>query len=73
MLAHYTVRSSRRWRQRNRALPIDGGLHEPWSTKVTLASERDKQSVKVPKFKELPKLVMISGDRIVLAGRQDRR
>ena len=50
----------------NRSLPVDGGPHEitgkapgheSWSTKVTLASERDKQSVEVPKFKELPKLV----------------
>jgi hypothetical protein len=50
----------------NRSIPIDGGLHEisgkapgheSWSTKVTIAPERDKQSVEVPKFKELPKLV----------------
>ena len=50
----------------NRSIPIDGGTHEitgkapgheSWSTKVTLAPERDKQSVEVPKFKELPKLV----------------
>jgi serine/threonine-protein kinase len=50
----------------NRAIPIDGGAHEitgkapgheSWSTKVTVAPERDKQSVEVPKFKELPKLV----------------
>src|SRR5262249_10097502 len=51
----------------NRSIPIDGGTHEisgkapgheSWSTKVTLAAERDKQSVEVPKFKELPKLVV---------------
>jgi hypothetical protein len=50
----------------NRAIPIDGGSHEisgkapgheSWSTKVTIGRERDKQSVEVPKFKELPKLV----------------
>ncbi len=50
----------------NRAIPIDGGAHEitgkapgheSWSTRVTIAPERDKQSVEVPKFKELPKLV----------------
>jgi len=50
----------------NRAIPVDGGDHviagkapghEPWSTKVTMAAEGDKQAVEVPKFKELPKLV----------------
>jgi hypothetical protein len=50
----------------NRALPIDGGEHEitgkapgheGWSTKVTVATESDRQSVEVPKFKELPKLL----------------
>lgn len=50
----------------NRAIPIDGGVHEisgkapgheSWLTKVTVGPERDKQSVEVPKFKELPKLV----------------
>jgi hypothetical protein len=49
----------------NRSIPIDGGPHEisgkapgheSWSTKVVIAPERDKQSVEVPKFKELPKL-----------------
>jgi len=49
----------------NRSIPIDGGPHEitgkapgheSWSTRVVLAPERDKQSVEVPKFKELPKL-----------------
>ncbi|MCA9678923.1 MAG: tetratricopeptide repeat protein [Kofleriaceae bacterium] len=47
----------------NRALPVDGGEyviegkapgHEAWSTKVTVKFENDKQSVDVPKFKELP-------------------
>jgi hypothetical protein len=46
----------------NSAIPIDGGPHEvsgkapgreSWSTKVVLAPERDRQSVEVPKFKEL--------------------
>lgn len=50
----------------NCAIPIDGGAHEisgkapghePWSTQVTIAPERDNQSVEVPKFKELPQLV----------------
>ncbi len=50
----------------NRAIPIDGGVHEisgkapgheSWSTKVTVGPERDRQAVEVPKFKELPKLV----------------
>ena len=48
----------------NTAIPVDGGEHviagkapgrEPWSTKITLQPEHDKQSVEVPKFKELPK------------------
>jgi len=47
----------------NRALPVDGGNyiiegkapgHEPWSTRVSVGSERDKQSVDVPRFKALP-------------------
>lgn len=47
----------------NRAIPVDGGEyviegkapgHEPWSTRVTLKAEQDKQSVDVPKFKALP-------------------
>ncbi|HEY4239790.1 MAG TPA: hypothetical protein VGM88_08240 [Kofleriaceae bacterium] len=51
----------------NRAIPVDGGEHEitgkapgcePWSTKITTQAEHDKQSVEVPKFKELPKLVV---------------
>ena len=50
----------------NTAIPIDGGEHtiagkapgrEPWSTKITLQPEHDKQSVEVPRFKELPKSV----------------
>lgn len=50
----------------NRAIPVDGGAHEvsgkapghePWLTKITVGPERDKQSVEVPRFKELPKLV----------------
>ena len=50
----------------NRAVPIDGGEytiegkapgHEGWSTQVTVKTEGDKQSVEVPKFKELPKLI----------------
>jgi tetratricopeptide (TPR) repeat protein len=47
----------------NRALPVDGGEyviegkapgHEPWSTRVNVGMERDKQSVDVPKFKAVP-------------------
>lgn len=47
----------------NRALPVDGGEyviegkapgHEPWQTRVTVAPERDKESVDVPKFKAVP-------------------
>ncbi|MCE9571979.1 MAG: hypothetical protein K8W52_02365 [Deltaproteobacteria bacterium] len=50
----------------NRAIPVDGGSHvvagkapghEPWSTTVEVAAEKDKQSVEVPKFKELPKII----------------
>jgi hypothetical protein len=57
----------------NRSIPIDGGPHEitgkapghePWSTRVVLAPERDKQSVEVPKFKELPKLVTAHPPRL---------
>ncbi len=48
----------------NRDIPIDGGAYkiegkapgyEAWSTTVTVGSERDKQSVNVPKFSEMPK------------------
>jgi len=44
----------------NRALPVDGGDyviegkapgHEPWSTRVSVSAEKDKESVDVPKFK----------------------
>jgi hypothetical protein len=50
----------------NRAVPVDGGAyeiqgkapgHEPWTTRVTVKNESDRQSVEVPKFKELPKLL----------------
>jgi hypothetical protein len=50
----------------NRAVPVDGGEyeiqgkapgHEPWTTRVTVKNESDRQSVEVPKFKELPKLL----------------
>jgi hypothetical protein len=50
----------------NRALPIDGGAyeiegkapaHEKWSAKVTVKDEADRQSVDVPRFKELPRLL----------------
>ena len=50
----------------NRAIPADGGTHEiagkapghePWSTKVTIGPEHDKQAVEVPKFKALPQIV----------------
>jgi hypothetical protein len=46
----------------NRALPVDGGNfdvegkapdHEPWSTKVKIRSEGDKQSVDVPRFNQV--------------------
>lgn len=49
----------------NRSLPVDGGDyvvegkapgHEPWSTRVTVAVERDRRSVEVPRFKALPPL-----------------
>ncbi len=52
--------------QWNRAAPVDGGAHvitgkapghEPWSTTVQVAAERDQRAVEVPKFKELPTLV----------------
>lgn len=48
----------------NRDIPIDGGSYkiegkapgyEAWSTTVTVGKERDKQSVNVPRFSELPK------------------
>jgi hypothetical protein len=62
----------------NRSIPLDGGPHEisgkapgheSWSTKVTIAAERDKQSVEVPKFKELPKLVAPPDPQLQLAVR----
>jgi hypothetical protein len=49
----------------NRSVPIDGGTHviagkapghEEWSTKIAITAEKDKKSVEVPKFKDLPKL-----------------
>lgn len=55
----------------NRALPIDGGEyviegkapgHEPWSTKVTVGAEKDKESVDVPRFKALPAPVLPEPD-----------
>lgn len=48
----------------NRDIPVDGGeykiegkapAYEAWSTSVTVGKERDKQSVNVPRFTELPK------------------
>lgn len=48
----------------NRDIPVDGGVYkvegkapayEAWSTPVTVGKERDKQSVNVPRFRELPK------------------
>ena len=59
----------------NRAMAVDGGRytivgkapdHEPWSTEVNIAIERDRQSVDVPRFKALP--VTPSG-----SARDDRR
>jgi hypothetical protein len=50
----------------NRAVPVDGGDytiqgkapgHEPWQTTVTVKNESDRQSVDVPRFKELPKIL----------------
>jgi hypothetical protein len=46
----------------NRAMPVDGGTykitgkapdHEPWSTEVTVAAEKETRSVDVPRFKAL--------------------
>ena len=46
----------------NRDLPVDGGTYviagkapgfEAWSTKVTVANARDKQSVNVPRFRAI--------------------
>lgn len=48
----------------NRDIPVDGGTYkvegkapayEAWSTEVTVGKERDKQSVNVPRFRELPR------------------
>jgi hypothetical protein len=53
--------------QWNRAVPVDSGSHvvsgkapghESWSTTVQVAAEGAQRSVEVPKFKELPKLVV---------------
>ena len=50
----------------NRSVPVDGGEHriegkapghEGWSTTVTVQPEQDRQSVEVPKFKELEKVI----------------
>ncbi len=47
----------------NRDIPVDGGTYtiegkapafEAWSTPVTVGVEKDKQSVNVPRFRELP-------------------
>jgi hypothetical protein len=47
----------------NRDIPVDGGVwkiagkapaYEAWSTEVTVGKEKDKQSVNVPRFRELP-------------------
>ena len=49
----------------NRDIPVDGGKYviagkapgfEAWSTTVTVASARDKQSVNVPRFRAVPTL-----------------
>jgi len=62
----------------NRAVPIDGGEyeieakapgHEPWTTKLTVRMEGDRESIEVPKFKELPKLM----DVAAVDGGADRR
>jgi hypothetical protein len=54
----------------NRAVPVDGGPytiagrapgHEEWTTTVEVATERDKVSVDVPRFKELAALVGPTG------------
>jgi tetratricopeptide (TPR) repeat protein len=46
----------------NRAVPLDGGVytiqgkapgHEAWSTRITVAPERDHKTVEVPRFKAL--------------------
>lgn len=61
----------------NVAIPVDGGAHEisgkapgheAWSTKVTVQPERDKQSVEVPRFKELPELAVPPEARLVGGG-----
>jgi hypothetical protein len=50
----------------NRAVPVDGGTHrieakapghEPWLTEVVIATERARQAVEVPRFKDLPAMV----------------
>lgn len=64
----------------NRALPIDGGSyvvegkapgHEPWSTKIEIKGENDKQSVDVPRFKVVPVPDPVDGKPPLDAGRDD--
>ncbi len=54
----------------NRDIPVDGGVwkvegkapaYEAWSTSVTVGKEKDKQSVNVPRFRELPATVVPDG------------
>lgn len=61
----------------NRAIPVDGGTyvvtgrapgHEPWSTTVTVPTEKGRVSVDVPRFKEVSKLIGVE-----TGGRGDER
>ena len=54
----------------NLDIPVDGGIYkvegkapayEAWSTTVTVGPEKDKQSVNVPKFNEMPKKELPGG------------
>ncbi len=54
----------------NRALPIDGGEHvieakargrEPWTARVTVRAESDKQSVDVPRFDDAAAATQVGG------------
>jgi hypothetical protein len=65
----------------NRDIPVDGGTwkvegkapaYEAWSTTVTVGKEKDKQSVNVPKFRELPQQAVDSGGGAGPAGPVDR-
>lgn len=66
--------------QWNRAVPVDGGPHvvsgkapghEPWSTTMQVAAERDRRAVEVPRFKELPKLAEPALHKAALRGGVD--